>query len=85
MNDRARRIANLSTEQRRLLELMLRESSRARADEGIPALPRRSESGQLAVFRLSSAQRRVWFNSKQRPLANPVAPALRLRGPLRGF
>ena len=82
MNDRARRIANLSPEQRRLLELMLQESTRARADESIPALPRCSESGPLAVFPLSSAQRRVWFNNKQRRLANPVAPALRLRGPL---
>jgi hypothetical protein len=82
MNDRARRIANLSPKQRRLLELALQESTRVRADKGIPALPRRSESGQLAVFPLSSAQRRIWFYNKQRRLANPVAPALRLRGTL---
>ena len=81
MNDRARRIANLSPEQRRLLELMLQESVQARADEGIPALPRRSESGQPVVFPLSSAQRSKWFREQRRPV-NPVAPALRLRGPL---
>jgi hypothetical protein len=43
MNDRAARIANLTPEQRRLLELMLQERAQARADEGIPALPRYSE------------------------------------------
>ncbi len=81
MNDRAKRIANLSPKQRRLLELMLQKSARAGADEGIPALPRRSESGQPAVFPLSSAQRRNWFR-EQRRTTTPVAPTLRLRGPL---
>jgi hypothetical protein len=61
---------------------MLQERAQeARADEGIPALPRRSESGQLAVFPLSSAQRRNWFNQQRRP-STLVPPALRLRGTL---
>ena len=57
MSDRARRIANLSPEQRRLLERMLQERAQARADEGIPVLPRYSESGKPRVFPLSSTQR----------------------------
>ena len=65
MNERARRIANLSPEQRRLLEQMLQERAQeVRTDEGIPALPRYSESGQPAVFPLSSAQRWMWSNEQ---------------------
>jgi hypothetical protein len=84
MSDRARRIANLSPEQRRILELRLQESRRARANEGIPALPRRSESNQPAVFPLSPAQRWSWFAEQCRPdMADfNVASASRLRGPL---
>ena len=59
MNDRARRIANLSPEKRRLLESMLQERAQVRPDEGIPVLPRFLESGQPRVFPLSSAQRRT--------------------------
>jgi hypothetical protein len=64
MNERARRIANLTPEKRRLLELMLQERAQGRTDEGIPALPRYSESGQPTVFPLSSAQRLMWFNEQ---------------------
>ena len=83
MNDRARRIANLSPEKRRLLELMLQERSQAHTDEGIPKLPRYSQSGQPRVFPLSSAQRLMWFNEQASPGAHNISPpARRLRGPL---
>src|SRR5919199_5681961 len=83
MNDRARRIANLSPEQRRLLELMLQERAQVRTDEGIPVLPRYSESGQPRAFPLSSTQRLMWFNKQRRPRAHNMPPqAMRLRGPL---
>jgi hypothetical protein len=83
MNERARRIANLSPEKRRLLESMLQERAQARPDEGIPVLPRYSESGQPRVFPLSSAQRMMWFNEQASPGAHNVSPqAMRLRGPL---
>ena len=83
MNDRARRIANLSPVQRRLLERMLQERVQARTDEGVPALPRYSESGQPRVFPLSSAQRLMWFNEQASPGAHNMSPpAIRLRGPL---
>jgi len=86
MNDRARRIANLSPEQRRLLELMLLErAQKTRADEGIPALPRRSESGQSGFFPLSPAQRWLWHLEQRRPgkaTYNVALPAMRLRGAL---
>ena len=78
MNDRAARIANLSPEQRRLLELMLQERERERADEGIPVLSRHSESGNPAVFPLTSAQRWMLFIEEEHRA--PVA--MRLRGPL---
>ena len=83
MNDRARRIANLSLEQRRLLEHMLQDPTQVRTDEGIPALSRYSESGQPAAFPLSSAQRVMWLN-EQPPsrVHNIPLPAMRLRGPL---
>jgi hypothetical protein len=83
VNDRARRIANLSPEKRRLLELMLQERAKERTDEGIPTLPRYSESGQPRVFPLSSAQRLMWFNEQQSPGAHNMSPpAIHLRGPL---
>src|SRR5918998_1723884 len=83
MNERARRIANLSPEKRRLLELMLQERAQGRTAEGIPALPRYSESGQPTVFPLSSAQRLMWFNEQPPSGAHNMPPqALRLRGPL---
>jgi Condensation domain len=83
VNDRARRIANLSPEQRRLLERMLQERAQARTDEGILALPRYSESGQRRVFPLSSAQRLMWFNEQASPGAHNMSPpAIRSRGPL---
>ena len=67
MSDRARRIANLSPEKRRLLESMLQERAQARTDKGIPTLPRYSESGQPRVFPLSSTQRLMWFNAQRSP------------------
>src|SRR4028119_1208923 len=83
MNDRAKRIANLSPEKRRLLEQMLQERVQERTNEGIPALPRYSESGQPRVFPLSSAQRLMWFNEQASPGAHNISlPARRLRGPL---
>jgi hypothetical protein len=83
MNDRARRIANLPPEQRRRLELMLQERVQARTDEGIPALPRHSESGQPVVFPLSPAQSPLWLREQHRPGSSyPGTPTLRLRGPL---
>ena len=83
MSDRARRIANLSPEKRRLLESMLRERAQGRTDKGIPTLPRYSESGQPRVFPLSSTQRLMWFNAQRSPGVHMMAPqAMRLRGPL---
>ena len=83
MSDRARRIANLSPEKRRLLESMLQERARGRTDEGIPVLPRHSESGQPRIFPLSSTQRLIWFNVQRRPRVHMMPPrAMRLRGPL---
>ena len=83
MNDRARRIANLSPEKRRLLEQTLQERAQGRTDKGIPTLPRYSESGQPRVFPLSSAQRLMWFNEQRSPGAyNMSLSARRLRGPL---
>ena len=83
MSDRARRIANLSPEKRRLLESMLQERAEARTDEGIPTLPRYSESGQPRVFPLSSTQRLMWFNAQRSPGVHKMPPrAMRLRGPL---
>lgn len=83
MSDRARRIANLSPEKRRLLESMLQERAQGRTDEGIPTLPRYSESGQPRVFPLSSAQRLMWFNQQRSRGAHKLPPqATRLRGPL---
>jgi hypothetical protein len=83
MSDRAQRIANLSPEQRRLLESMLQERAQGRTDQGIPVLPRYSESGQPRVFPLSSAQRLMWFNEQASPGAHNLSPpAIRLRGPL---
>jgi hypothetical protein len=49
MNDRVRRIANLSSEQRRLLKSMLQERVRARADKNILVLLRHSESARPLV------------------------------------
>src|SRR5919202_5230211 len=87
MNDRATRIANLSPEQRRLLELMLQERAQAHADESridesIPALPRHSEGGEPAIFPLTSSQRLLWFTAQRHPdLAAPLGTlTLRLRG-----
>ena len=83
MNDRERRIANLSPEKRRLLELMLQERAQAHADKGIPPLPRYLESGRPRVFPLSSVQRLMWFNEQASPGAhNFSAQPVRLRGPL---
>jgi hypothetical protein len=83
MSDRARRIANLSPEKRRLLEMMLQQRAQGRTDEGIPMLPRYSESGQPRVFPLSSTQRLMWFNVQRRPRVHKMPPqAMRLRGPL---
>ena len=83
MNDRARRIANLSPEKRRLLESMLQERAQERTDEVIPTLPRYSESGQPRVFPLSSTQRLMWFNVQRHPRVHKLSPrAMRLRGPL---
>ena len=83
MNDRARRITNLSPEKRRLLESMLQERAQGRTDEGIPTLPRYSESGQPRIFPLSSAQRLMWFNEQASPGTHNLSrPLLRLRGPL---
>jgi hypothetical protein len=83
MSDRARRIANLSPEKRRLLESMLQERAQVRSDEGIPVLPRYSQSGQPRVFPLSSTQRLMWFNVQRSPGVHKVPPrAMRLRGPL---
>src|SRR5829696_10145595 len=83
MSDRARRIANLSPEKRRLLESMLQKRAQGHADEGIPMLPRYSQSGQPRVFPLSSAQRLMWFNEQASPGAHNMSPpAIRLRGPL---
>src|SRR5919112_1363892 len=83
MSDRAQRIANLSPEQRRLLERMLQERAKERTDEGIPTLPRYAESGQPRIFPLSSAQRLMWFKEQASPGAHNMSPpAIRLRGPL---
>jgi hypothetical protein len=83
MNERARRIANLSPEQRQLLELMLQERVKVRVDEGVPALPRYSENGQPRVFPPASAQRLMWFNEQSSAGAHNMPPqAIRLRGPL---
>jgi Condensation domain len=82
MSDRARRIANLSPEKRRLLESMLQERAQGRTDEGIPVLPRYSESGQPRVFPLSSTQRLMWFNAQRAPRVHKMQRAMRLRGPL---
>src|ERR671916_870190 len=83
MSDRARRIANLSPEKRRVLELMLQERARGRTDDGIPTLPRYSESGQPRVFPLSSTQRLMWSNVQRHPRVHKMPPrAMRLRGPL---
>jgi hypothetical protein len=83
VNDRARRIADLSPEKRRLLEQMLQERAQERTDKGIPTLPRYSENGQPRVFPLSSAQRLMWFNEQRFPGAHNISPqAIRLRGPL---
>jgi len=83
MSDRARRIANLSPEKRRLLESMLQKRAQGHADEGIPMLPRYSQSGQPRVFPLSSAQRLMWFNEQASPGAHNLSPpAIRLCGPL---
>lgn len=83
MSDRARRIANLSPEKRRLLESMLQERVRGRTDKGIPVLPRNSENGQPRVFPLSSTQRLMWFNVQRHPRVHKMPPrAMRLRGPL---
>jgi hypothetical protein len=82
VNDRASRIANLSPEKRRLLELMLQERSQAHTDEGIPKLPRYLESGQPRVFPLSSAQRLMWRNVQRHPQTLNMPAAIRLRGPL---
>lgn len=82
MNDRARRIANLSPEKRRLLEVMLQKRARVRTDEGIPRLPRYSESDQPRVFPLSSTQRLMWFNEQKSARAHNMPQAIRLRGPL---
>jgi hypothetical protein len=83
MSDRARRIANLSPEKRRLLESMLQERAQGHTDKDIPTLSRYSESDQPRVFPLSSAQRLMWFNEQVSPGAhNMPAHALRLRGPL---
>src|SRR5215210_1275623 len=83
MSDRAQRIANLSPEQRRLLESMLQERAKERTDEGIPTLPRYAEGGQPRIFPLSSAQRLMWFKEQASPGAHNMSPpAIRLRGPL---
>jgi len=83
MSDRARRIANLSPEKRRLLESMLQERAQGHMDKGIPTLPRYSESGQPRVFPLSSTQRLMWFNVQRHPRVHKMPPqAIRLRGPL---
>ena len=83
MNDRERRIANLSPEKRRLLELMLQERAKVHEDKGIPPLPRYLESGRPRVFPLSSVQRLMWFNEQASPGAhNMSAQPIRLRGPL---
>src|ERR671916_1186321 len=83
MSDRARRIANLSPEKRRVLELMLQERARGRTDDGIPVLPRYSESGKPRVFPLSSTQRLMWSNVQRHPRVHKMPPrAMRLRGPL---
>jgi Condensation domain len=83
MSDRARRIANLSPEKRRLLESMLQERAQERTEEGIPTLPRYSESGHPRVFPLSSTQRLMWFNIQRRPRVHKMPPrAMRLRGQL---
>ena len=83
MSDRARRIANLSPEKRRLLESMLQGRAQGRTDDGIPVLPRYSESGQPRVFPLSSTQRLMWFDAQRSPGVHKMPPrAMRLRGPL---
>ena len=83
MSERARRIANLSPEKRRLLESMLQGRAQGRTNEGIPTLPRYSEGGKRRVFPLSSAQRLMWFNEQRSPGAHNMSPqAMRLRGPL---
>src|SRR5215218_3483925 len=82
MSDRARRIANLSPEERRLLESMLQERAQGHMDKGIPTLPRYSESGQPRVFPLSSTQRLMWFNVQRHPGVHKLPRAMRLRGPL---
>jgi condensation domain-containing protein len=62
---------------------MLQERAQVRTDEGIPTLPRYSESGQPRVFPLSSAQRLMWFNEQPPSGAHNMSPqAMRLRGPL---
>lgn len=82
MNDRAQRIANLSPEQRRRLELMLQEHTPPHTDKGIPQLPRYSESGQPLDYPLSPSQRRHWFIEQARPGALNIAPRWHLHGPL---
>jgi thioesterase domain-containing protein len=90
MSERAARIANLSPEQRRILERMLQERADAPSDKAIiPALPRNSESGRPAAFPLSAAQRRVWSIEqglrRRHQSANALSHltlAMRLRGPL---
>jgi len=88
MNDRATRIANLSPEQRRLLELRLQERACANPGQGIPALPRHLEGGQPAVFPLSYQQQAHWSAIEELGRPGGIGPynvataAVRLRGSL---
>jgi thioesterase domain-containing protein len=86
MSERAARIANLSPEQRRILELMLQERAHEPPDKDIiPALPRKSESGRPAVFPLSAAQSIEQGLRRKHQSANALSHltlAMRLRGPL---
>ena len=81
MSDRAARIANLSLEQRRVLESKLAERAQSRVDSGIPRLPRdhQGHDGNPAVFPLSPQQRDLLFIPAFLP---SCVFALRLRGQL---
>jgi hypothetical protein len=80
MSDLKARIASLSPEQRRLLELKLSQRQRGSAG-GAAVIPQRCDG---SVPRLSYAQERLWFLDQLEPgSAQYIIPyAVRIRGDL---
>jgi hypothetical protein len=79
MDDLTGRIARLTPEQRRLLNLRMQAPPR---DAGSRTIPRRQGDGSTAP--LSAAQRRLWFLHQLSPgdTAYSLPAAFRIRGPL---